>query len=312
MKKMILLIAMAGLLVLCSCRYREEEKREKPILTGNQDTLTYPVGVNASIWVNYSEDPLLYESPLNCSNNKNGTLPVYRIDTAEQLQEFIDRFSEVLSLDNFRDSFVEFAKGLDEAFFRNNSLLMAYHIASSGSFTYRLDKTEISGSELIMHIIQTNDPEVYTCDMAGWLEIADIRKDLLKDVTDYDAVVSKPDNTASRENYEVFEGEQYATLPGHLAWGSFSYEKDLVIRQERKLDMITEGFVNTEATEQFIPVEQAKKELSEQFLLRQVFHDDIEDIWKIRFFNSEESTTETDVYVDSHGVTRLIVMINEN
>ena len=311
MKKMIMLITMAALMVLGGCTSRKTEKPENPLSAGQNDTLTYPVGVNASIWVNYSEDPGLYDSPLNVSRQKNGSLPVYRIDSINQLQEFIDQFSEILVLNDVRDSFVEFAGGFDEAFFRDNSLLMAYHIASSGSFAYRLDKTEISDGELIMHIIQTNDPEVYTCDMAGWLEIADIRKDLLKDVTDYDAVVSKPDNTASRENYEVFEGEQYATLPGHLAWGSFSYEKDLVIRQERKLDMITEGFVNTEATEQFIPVEQAKKELSEQFLLRQVFHDDIEDIWKIRFFNSEESTTETDVYVDSHGVTRLIVMINE-
>ncbi|MBE6126192.1 MAG: hypothetical protein E7186_07685 [Erysipelotrichaceae bacterium] len=309
MKKMILLIAMAGLLVLCSCRYREEEKREKPILTGNQDTLTYPVGVNASIWVNYSEDPLLYESLLNCSNNKNGTLPVYRIDTAEQLQEFIDRFSEVLSLDDFRDSFVEFANGLDEAFFRDNSLLMAYHIASSGSFTYRLDKTEISGSELIMHIIQTNNPEIYTCDMAGWLEITDIRKSLLSEITEYDAVVAKPEQETARENYEVFEGEQYATLPGHLAWGSFSYEKDLRMRQELNWNIITEGFVNTEPTDEYIPVEQAKKELSEQYLLRQVFHDDMLDIWKIRFFNSEESSEETDVYIDSQGVTKLIVRI---
>ena len=309
MKKLILLIAMAGMLVLCSCRYREEEKRDKPILTGNQDTMTYPVGVNGSIWVNYSEDPLLYESPLNCSNNKNGTLPVYRIDTAEQLQEFIDRFSEVLSLDNFRDSFIEFANGLDEAFFRDNSLLMAYHIASSGSFTYRLDKTEISGNELIMHIIQTNNPEMYTCDMAGWLEITDIRKSLLSEITEYDAVVAKPEQETARENYEVFEGEQYATLPGHLAWGSFSYEKDLRMRQELNWNMITEGFVNTEPTDEYIPVEQAKKELSEQYLLRQVFHDDMLDIWKIRFFNSEESSEETDVYIDSQGVTKLIVRI---
>lgn len=309
MKKMIMLIAMAGLLVLCSCRYQEEEKREKPILTGNQDTLTYPVGVNASIWVNYSEDPLLYESPLNCSNNKNGTLPVYRIDSLSQLQGFIDRFSEVLSLDNFRDSFIEFANGLDEAFFKDNSLLMAYHIASSGSFTYRLDKTEISGGELIMHIIQTNNPEMYTCDMAGWLEITDIRKSLLSEITEYDAVVAKPEQETARENYEVFEGEQYVTLPGHLAWGSFSYEKDLRMRQELNWNMITDGFVNTEPTDEYIPVEQAKKELSEQYLLRQVFHDDMLDIWKIRFFNSEESSEETDVYIDSQGVTKLIVII---
>ena len=309
MKKMIMLIAMAGLLVLCSCRYQEEEKREKPILTGNQDTLTYPVGVNASIWVNYSEDPLLYESPLNCSNNKNGTLPVFRIDSLSQLQEFIDRFSEVLSLDNFRDSFIEFANGLDEAFFKDNSLLMAYHIASSGSFTYRMDKTEISGGELIMHIIQTNNPEMYTCDMAGWLEITDIRKSLLSEITEYDAVVAKPEQETARENYEVFEGEQYATLPGHLAWGSFSYEKDLRMRQELNWNMITDGFVNTEPTDEYIPVEQAKKELAEQYLLRQVFHDDMLDIWKIRFFNSEESSEETDVYIDSQGVTKLIVRI---
>ena len=308
MKKMIMLMAMAVLLALVGCTSRNAEKQDSSVSAGNNDdTLTYPVGVNATIYVNYSEDPLLYDSPLNCSNNKNGTLPVYRIDSIGQLQEFIDRFSEVISLDNFRDSFIEFANGLDEAFFRDNSLLMAYHIASSGSFTYRMDKIEISGSELIMHIVQTNNPEMYTCDMAGWLEIADIRKSLLSDVTEFDAVVTKPEPEATREKSEDFEGEQYATLPGHLAWGSFSYEKDLRIRQELNWNMITEGFVNVQATDEFIPVEQAKKELAQQYLLRQVFHDDIEDIWKIRFFDSEESSEETDVYIDSHGMTRLIV-----
>ena len=310
MKKMIMLIAVAVLLALVGCTSRNAEKQDSSVSAGNNDdTLTYPVGVNATIYVNYSEDPLLYESPLNCSNNKNGTLPVYRIDSLSQLQEFIDRFSEVLSLDNFRDSFIEFANGLDEAFFRDNSLLMAYHIASSGSFTYRMDKIEISGSELIMHIVQTNNPEMYTCDMAGWLEIADIRKSLLSDVTEFDAVVAKPEPEATREKSEEFEGEQYATLPGHLAWGSFSYEKDLRIRQELNWNMITDGFVNVQPTDEFIPVEQAKKELAQQYLLRQVFHDDIEDIWKIRFFDSEESSEETDVYIDSHGMTRLIVII---
>ena len=310
MKKMIMLMAMAVLLALVGCTSRNAEKQDSSVSAGNNDdTLTYPVGVNATIYVNYSEDPLLYDSPLNCSNNRNGTLPVYRIDSIGQLQEFIDRFSPVLSLDNFRDSFIEFANGLDEAFFRDNSLLMAYHIASSGSFTYRMDKIEISGSELIMHIVQTNNPEMYTCDMAGWLEIADIRKSLLSDVTEFDAVVTKPEPEATREKSEDFEGEQYATLPGHLAWGSFSYEKDLRIRQELNWNMITEGFVNVQATDEFIPVEQAKKELAQQYLLRQVFHDDIEDIWKIRFFDSEESSEETDVYIDSHGMTRLIIII---
>ena len=310
MKKMILLIAVAVLLALVGCTSRNAEKQDSSVSAGNNDdTLTYPVGVNATIYVNYSEDPLLYDSPLNCSNNKNGILPVYRIDSIGQLQEFIDRFSPVLSLDNFRDSFIEFANGLDEAFFRDNSLLMAYHIASSGSFTYRMDKIEISGNELIMHIIQTNNPEMYTCDMAGWLEIADIRKSLLSDVTEFDAVVAKPEPEATWEKSEEFEGEQYATLPGHLAWGSFSYEKDLRIRQELNWNMITEGFVNVQPTDEFIPVEQAKKELAQQYLLRQVFHDDIEDIWKIRFFDSEENSEETDVYIDSHGMTRLIVII---
>lgn len=310
MKKMIMLMALAGLLALVGCTSRNAEKQDSSVSAGNNDdTLTYPVGVNATIYVNYSEDPLLYDSPLNCSNNRNGTLPVYRIDNIGQLQEFIDRFSSVLSLDNFKDSFIEFANGLDEAFFRDNCLLMAYHIASSGSFTYRMDKIEISGNELIMHIIQTNNPEMYTCDMAGWLEIANIRKSLLSDVTEFDAVVTNPEPEATREKSEDFEGEQYATLPGHVAWGSFSYEKDLRMRQELNWNMITEGFVNVQPTDEFIPVEQAKKELAQQYLLRQVFHDDIEDIWKIRFFDSEESSEETDVYIDSHGMTRLIVII---
>ena len=111
------------------------------------------------------------------------------------------------------------------------------------------------------------------------------------------------------EKSEDFEGEQYATLPGHVAWGSFSYEKDLRMRQELNWNMITDGFVNAQPTDEFIPVEQAKKELAQQYLLRQVFHDDIEDIWKIRFFDSEESSEETDVYIDSHGMTGLIVII---
>ena len=91
MKKMIMLMAMAVLLALVGCTSRNAEKQDSSVSAGNNDdTLTYPVGVNATIYVNYSEDPLLYDSPLNCSNNRNGTLPVYRIDSVGQLQDFID------------------------------------------------------------------------------------------------------------------------------------------------------------------------------------------------------------------------------
>ena len=82
MKKMIMLIAVAVLLALVGCTSRNAEKQDSSVSAGNNDdTLTYPVGVNATIYVNYSEDPLLSDSPLNCSNNRNGTLPVYRIDS---------------------------------------------------------------------------------------------------------------------------------------------------------------------------------------------------------------------------------------
>ena len=99
-----------------------------------------------------------------------------------------------MSLDQSHDevpSFNEVTGNYNDEFFRDYSLLLAYVQAGSGSFRYELNDLEKADDKLVMHVIQTNDPEVYTADMSGWLVLAEVNKEEIKDCAGYDAQMDR-------------------------------------------------------------------------------------------------------------------------
>ena len=150
-------------------------------------------GVRTSvIYVNWSEDNSLYEC-LNADKlimSSYRHLPVYKIETAEELRGFIDKYKGVLSFDFGKGdapSFYEAISKYDDSFFADHTLVMAYITAGSGSYRFEIRDVAVEGEEICLNVIQTNHPETVTDDMAGWLAIAEIPKEDLTGISSYDA-----------------------------------------------------------------------------------------------------------------------------
>ena len=149
--------------------------------------------VTKTVRVNWTEDDRIF----SCLNEEKMVissvrhLPVYKIDTKGELEEFKERFDGVLTLDQGSPSFNEITMEYDDQFFSEYSLVLAYVTAGSGSLRFEIRDAALSEEALCLNIVQANHPEVGTADMAGWLMIAEISKADLETVTEYDAVMAE-------------------------------------------------------------------------------------------------------------------------
>lgn len=144
-------------------------------------------------YAGYSEDPRIYEETLDPYAFVKSSvicLPVYRLDTYEDLQEFRRTFEDVFVFDSALDempSFDETMAAYDEAFFEEHTVILAYMVASSEAYRYAFRDARIEVDMLILEIEQLNDPEVVTEDMQGWLFDAAVLDKEIEDITKIEA-----------------------------------------------------------------------------------------------------------------------------
>ena len=167
---------------------------------GRPDTLEKTGGTSMSVewkaavsYANWSEDASIFFGALNRDKMAVSSvqhLPIYRMDTAEDLEQFMDAYDGIFSFDQSYDempSFHDVAARYDEAFFEEGTLLIVYVSANGG--TYRFDVSEVArdGESLCVRVEQTNDPEAVTEDMAGWLAVVAVPDSALAGCTTFDA-----------------------------------------------------------------------------------------------------------------------------
>ena len=260
-------------------------------------------------YANWTEDDQIIRSCLNpemMAISSERHLPVYKFDTKSEMDQFKDQFRNDFSFDqgyNGEPSFNEVTAYYDDRFFAERSIVMVYVSSSSGSFRFDIESISLNDNALCINVYQTNDPEVYTSDMAGWFVIAELDQTVVSQCESFDAKM-------------VLEGTDFKTaeLPGFIEFGVFSWKQ--VERELEEIDEMSaehvkaEGFVNTEPVVLTGPVERAKAEATIEYTLIQYFYDDEEDMWMVRFFSSEEEGPLEEVYMDGHGVTKLIIYAN--
>lgn len=159
-----------------------------PILEAN-----FPTTV---AYANWAENEGGLSQDENCLNAEKyifsdyPRLPVFKFDTKAKLDEFKNKYQDTFTMDHGHDevaSFDEVTEKYDDAFFENHSLMLTYKEASSGSFRYAIDEVVKEADTLVLKIEQTNHPEVYTDDMAGWFLMAEVSKEDIQDCKAFDA-----------------------------------------------------------------------------------------------------------------------------
>ncbi len=119
-------------------------------------------------------------------------LPVYKLDTLEDLTRFKESYKDILTLDQGYDevlSFNEVTASYDNSFFADHTLVLAYVEASSGSFRYAIQDVTYGDSTFCLDVVQTNHPEIGTTDMAGWFVIAEVLDSDIADIAKFDATL---------------------------------------------------------------------------------------------------------------------------
>ena len=113
------------------------------------------------------------------------------------MEQFKTDVKDVLSIDCGYDevpSFNETTSKYDEVFFAENTLMLVYVEASSGSYRYGVDSVYHTDGNFCIHVKQTNNPEVGTCDMAGWFITVAVPDSMIADCTEFDADFNNNEN----------------------------------------------------------------------------------------------------------------------
>ena len=154
---------------------------------------TFDITVSYANWGDLDE---IYSNALNIDKidtnefDNINHLPIYKFDTLAELEQFKNDVKDVLNIDSGYDevpSFNESTAKYDEAFFTENTLMLVYVEASSGSYRYGVDSVYHSDGNFCIHVIQTNNPEVHTDDMAGWFITVAVPDNMVADCTVFDA-----------------------------------------------------------------------------------------------------------------------------
>lgn len=144
-------------------------------------------------FANWSEESTIYLGGLNREKMYVSSvqhLPIYKFDTAKELEQFKRRVGEYLSIDsgyNEIPSFSEVVSKYDEDFFYENTLMLVYVPANTGSYRFGVNSVYRYNDSFCIHVERTNSPEVVTDDMAGWFITLCVPDGVVKACTEFDA-----------------------------------------------------------------------------------------------------------------------------
>ena len=116
-------------------------------------------------------------------------LPIHRLDTYEDLEQFKATFSGDLTLDKGYDevpSFNAATTKYDKDFFKYNSLMVIYIDATNSTHRYAMQSVEHSGV-FCVHIEETTKAEAVDDALAGWFVIVTVSDEMLNGCTGFDA-----------------------------------------------------------------------------------------------------------------------------
>lgn len=207
-KRFILVFALVFVLALTGCnkgrtitgdtvsmdeKPEERTKSEDKTLVGAETSdITKSVEVTVS-YANYTDEDVIYSGGLNADKmtiEGEYHFPIYKFESVQELRQFKKAFGEILTMDYGYDenpSFNEATAKYDEAFFKDNTLMLVYVTDGSGSVRFGVGSVTCDGKSFCIDVKQTNNPEVFTEDMAGWFITVAVADSVIANCTEFDA-----------------------------------------------------------------------------------------------------------------------------
>ena len=189
MRKYILLVlAFVCVLWMVGCKSGETSVDETP-KEASVDVL-FDIAISYANWTDKSE---IYTNALNTDKMTISSvqhLPIYKFDTLEDFEQFKLNFYEVLDMNASYDEIpsFEYTTGdYSETFFEENTLMLVYVSANSGTYRFGVNSVFCDGTSFCIHVEQVNKPEVVTDDMAGWFITVAVPDSMVANCAEFDA-----------------------------------------------------------------------------------------------------------------------------
>jgi hypothetical protein len=151
-----------------------------------------------AIWVNYTDNKRIYDNCLNSeivsepiTDESERHFPIFKFDSKQEIEKFRDDYADIMYFDGHfagGESFDEAVSEYNDKFFNDKSVICVYVIAGSSSFRHGVKEIIINNSSCCVYVERTNNPEVYSDDMAGWLILIDVSKADIANCKVFDSV----------------------------------------------------------------------------------------------------------------------------
>jgi hypothetical protein len=134
-------------------------------------------GDGACVRIDFCGDGMELLAPMAEPAHLTDGRTIIRIDSMEELAAFTALLKEnsfVLDFDEGVQSYNDLISRLDEAYFEEYSLIMAYVVEGSGSIRHKLKDSMLHhngkiGKDTVILVVERIEPTEQTEDMAGWL-----------------------------------------------------------------------------------------------------------------------------------------------
>ncbi len=185
-----------GSIVLCFCLMVVATIFAINKFAPKRDEAEYAYIVTYAGW---SDEQSLYENALNYDSvqDENGHLPIYKIDTFEELGNFKNTYKNILTLNKGYDTTLSFSEGMSKAqydreiFYEENSLLLVYVPTNGASLRVAIEEIKTTNKSMCIYVEQNNVETTLTDDKTGWFICVQVEKDKISNFKSFDAVLAE-------------------------------------------------------------------------------------------------------------------------
>lgn len=182
--------------------YRLEQT--EPTFLDGENVKRLSFGSNTA-YAGYVDDSRIYTNSLNLKKMSVSSiqhLPIYKFDTAEELQKFKNDFSDIFDFSQGGDGQSSFDRAVNYHKFETSSLFVIYVTAPSLSYEFSVDSVYNINGEFIAHI-QRTAPEAGDTAMSGQFITLSINKADIANCTSFDADLNNKFSDHMRLNIAI-------------------------------------------------------------------------------------------------------------
>ena len=157
-----------------------------------------PAYGNTVAYAGWTDDDVIYENALNKDilQGRDGVhLPIFKMDTMEDLAAFKDSYGDVFTMDQGRDRYLSFDDTVarvqwnTEAFYNEYTMLAIYIPAMDGTLRFYVADVQTKNETFDVFVGQGH-ADLVSDDMAGWFILMEVKDEEMQEYKYFNAFLN--------------------------------------------------------------------------------------------------------------------------